>query len=60
MNELQRFIRDGISETLKQEKAFNEEISEVSERIRLGREEMKEASKNRSLIQKAGGFITRG
>ncbi|MDT2277853.1 hypothetical protein [Paenibacillus larvae] len=43
MNELQRFIRDGISETLKQEKAFNEEISEVSERIRLGREEMKEA-----------------
>ena len=59
-SQLKRFIRDGVSETLKQEKAFDEEFTRVSDRIRSGREEMKEASKNRSLIQKAGGFLTRG
>ncbi|MEV2287047.1 hypothetical protein ABNB59_21660 [Paenibacillus larvae] len=52
--ELKRFIRDGISETLKQEKTFDEEFTRVSDRIHAGREEMKEASKNRSLIQKVG------
>ncbi|MEV2910938.1 hypothetical protein ABNF65_20580 [Paenibacillus larvae] len=50
--ELKRFIRYGVSETLKQEKAFNEELSEVTERIRLGREEMRKASKNRRLVQR--------
>lgn len=58
--ELERFIRDGISETLRYEKAFDEEFIRVSDRIRSGRKEMRKASKNRSLIQKAGGFITRG
>ncbi|QVV19497.1 hypothetical protein Sneaky_23 [Paenibacillus phage Sneaky] len=58
--DLKRFIRDGVSEILKQEKAFDEEFTRVSDRIRSGRKEMRKASKNRSLIQKAGGFITRG
>ncbi|ETK25817.1 hypothetical protein ERIC1_2c00050 [Paenibacillus larvae subsp. larvae DSM 25719] len=50
-SQLKRFIRDGISETLKQEKAFDEEFSEVSARISAGRKQMGDASKNRSLIQ---------
>ncbi|QHZ52141.1 hypothetical protein [Paenibacillus larvae] len=54
--ELKRFIRDGVSETLKQKKTFDEEFTRVSDRIHTGREEMKKASKNRSLIQKVGGF----
>ncbi|QHZ50939.1 hypothetical protein [Paenibacillus larvae] len=49
--ELKRFIRDGISKTFKQEKAFDEEFSEVSDRIAAGRKQMEEASKNRRLIQ---------
>ncbi|MEJ9209767.1 hypothetical protein [Paenibacillus larvae] len=50
--ELKRFIRYGVFETLKQEKAFNEEFSEVSDRIHTGREEMRKASKDRRLVQK--------
>ncbi|MEV2910978.1 hypothetical protein ABNF65_20790 [Paenibacillus larvae] len=50
--ELKRFIRYGVSETLKQEKAFDEEFTRVSDRIRAGREEMRKASKNRRLVQK--------
>ncbi|ARF69060.1 hypothetical protein B7C51_16475 [Paenibacillus larvae subsp. pulvifaciens] len=47
---LKRFIGDGISEALKQEKTFDEEFSEVSARIHAGRETMKEATKNRCLF----------
>ncbi|WP_158530240.1 hypothetical protein [Paenibacillus larvae] len=50
--ELKTFIRDGISETLKQEKAFDEEFSEVTDRIHAGREEMRKASKNRRLVRR--------
>ncbi|MDT2293263.1 hypothetical protein [Paenibacillus larvae] len=50
-SQLKRFIRDGISETLKQEKAFDEEFSEVTDRIHTGREEMRKASKNRRIQQ---------
>ncbi|AUS03922.1 hypothetical protein LIKHA_23 [Paenibacillus phage Likha] len=58
--ELKRFIRDGVSETLRQRKEFDEEFSKVSDRIAAGKKKMEEASKYRSLIQKAGGFLTRG
>ncbi|MEV2911290.1 hypothetical protein ABNF65_22445 [Paenibacillus larvae] len=50
--DLKRFIRDGISETLRQEKAFDEEFTRVSDRIRAGREEMKETLKTRRLVQR--------
>ncbi|AVF27662.1 hypothetical protein ERICIII_03552 [Paenibacillus larvae subsp. larvae] len=50
--ELKRFIRNGVSETLRYEKAFDEEFIRVSDRIRSGREEMRKASKDRRLVQK--------
>ncbi|MEV2908744.1 hypothetical protein ABNF65_08800 [Paenibacillus larvae] len=33
--ELKRFIRDGVSETLKQEKAFDEELYLIDDRVGL-------------------------
>ncbi|AQR77663.1 hypothetical protein ABNB59_21965 [Paenibacillus larvae] len=56
--ELKRFIRDGVSETLKHEKAFDEEFSEVSDRIHAGREEMRKASENRRIQLQLGRHLT--
>ncbi|AXF39719.1 hypothetical protein LUCIELLE_23 [Paenibacillus phage Lucielle] len=50
--DLKRFIRDGVSEILKHKEAFEEEFSEVSDRIAAGKKKMKEASKVRCLIKR--------